>query len=61
MFRSFPSPVFVCMLCLLVMHALFALCALFEWFFTNNDAMISFEGGEGVHGRRRKGELEGMS
>ena len=44
---------FVCMLCLLV------LCALFALFFTNDDTMISHEGGEGVQGRRRKGELEG--
>ena len=41
------------MLCLL------ALCALFALFFTNDDAMISHEGEEGVQGRRRKGELEG--
>ena len=44
---------FVCMLCLLV------LCALFSFFFTNDNAMISHEGEEGVQGRRRKGELEG--
>ena len=44
---------FVCMLCLLV------LCALFVFFFTNDDTMVSHEGGEGVQGRRRKGKLEG--
>ena len=41
------------------MHCLLALCTLFALFFTNDDAMISHEGEEGVQGRRRKGELEG--